>query len=403
MRLITCGISHRTGSVAEREPYQISRDRMPEAVQSFKRLSGMYEVALLCTCNRMEFYVSSDQKLDLRDWVRAFFVSQGVDPAIFDASHWFSRQGSSVARHLFKVASGLDSPLLGETQVLGQVKEAYSSACSAGGPGPLLHKLFHNAFQVAKRIHRETDLGAGVTGMAGAAVDLALQRHNGSFEGVQVLIIGVNQSTEILLNRLTRLGARMSLFNRTLFKAEKIAAAYGAKALQLADLPFALREAALVFSATSAPSQMITLEMMESVDRRGELTVVDLALPRDVDPAVRSLSWVSLFDLDDIREHLNALPQTTDADLSYALSLVEEQVMAFEAWRRGLKAMDDAQLRSVLDQDRLEMVKKFGSHFRQGDLKALDAFSRNLYRQFLRRINRSEVSKKALIEESVSE
>ncbi|HHE46473.1 MAG TPA: glutamyl-tRNA reductase, partial [Bacteroidetes bacterium] len=217
MPLTCCGINHRTGSLADREPFQLQRGELAQATLDFKRISGVEELVVLATCNRVEFYCRGAEKPDPRNSIIEFFRRRGVGQPERLRQHWFFRQGTSVARHLFKVASGLDSPLLGEYQVLGQVRDAYSLGCSVSGPGKFLHKLFHHAFQIAKRVHSETGIGAGVQGLAGASLELVRKRFDGELAGRRALIVGVNSSTEMLLSRLVREGVDVTVANRTVY------------------------------------------------------------------------------------------------------------------------------------------------------------------------------------------
>ncbi len=387
MHLTCCGITHRTGNLADREPFQIRREEIGSAVALYKRLTAAAEAVMVVTCNRVEFYRVDAEKTDARESLVLFYRNRGLATADSLRDMLFLRQGSSVARHLFKVASGLDSVLLGEYQVLGQVKTAYSSACAVGGPGKYLHKLFHHAFQVAKRIHYETDIGAGVQGLAGAAVDLLQERFGVDFTSRDVVVIGVNRSVEILLARLMKAKARVTILNRTLYNAEKLAKVHHIRAASLNELPRFLSSADVLFSATSAPNYVLGTGDFERTPRKKPLIAVDLAVPRDIDPEVAGMGDVNLLDLDDLKRHLESVMRERAVETPYALELIEEQVTAFENWRRSLNGSGNAELRRLIEEDRRRIFDRFKDHFHRSDIKALDAFSHNLCRQFIRRIN----------------
>lgn len=388
MELVCCGISHRTASVVDRSRFQLARSDLPAALASFRSLSSALEVAVLATCNRVEFYAVIPGKTDPIEVVRRLFTQRGAWNTS-DGSLWFVRHGSSVARHLFRVTAGLDSPALGETQVFGQVKEAYALACSAGGPGAVLHKLFHLAFQAAKRIHSETSLGARTTGMAGCAFELAQRRLGENLAGAKAVVIGVNSSAEILVNRLFRAAAAVTVVNRTRRRAEALARTAGAAVLGLDDLSQALSAADLLFSVTAAPGCIVYPEHL-AVRSNRPLIAFDLAVPRDISPEVAHLPGVVLYDLDDIKRHLEQTALEASADLPYAEDLIREQVDAFERWRRSRAGGNHHQLRKVLDDDRRLLLAQFESAFKSGEHKALEAFSRSLYAQFIRRLEELE-------------
>jgi glutamyl-tRNA reductase len=386
MILTCCGMSHKTAPIQEREIFQLQRPQLSEAARRFKQISGAEEAVLLATCNRVEFYCAQPEESDPRRAVQDFYHLQAVAPAPV-GDHWFVRRGSSVARHLFKVTAGLDSPMLGESQVLGQVKSGYSAACESQGPGRLLHKLFHYAFRAAKLIHTDTDVGRGVHGLAGAAVD-CIQRHfDNRLEGLGAIVVGVNSSSELILSRLAQANVALTVANRTLLKAERLAKSCRARAISLEDLKGPICEADILVSATSALGFMIRPEHLTGDRAHRPLLMIDLASPRDIDPAIGNLQGVSLMDLDDLKRSLETQTQARSADLPRALAIIEEQVVEFERWRRansngGL----GTGLRALLEEDRREILERYAGQFHNGELKALEALSHSLCRQFLRRI-----------------
>lgn len=387
MYLSCCGLNHHANSLEEREPFQISREDQADAVVEFKSLTGAQEAVILATCNRIEFYRADKKKVDAREDVKEFYRARGIaDVDVLD-KQLFVRQGTSVARHLFKVTSGLDSALLGEYQILGQVKESYSAGCSVNGPAAALHKLFHYAFQVSKRVRSETEIGQGAQGLAGAAVDVLTQQIGVELADKHALVIGVNRSAELLLQRLHRDNIRLTLINRTLYKAEKIAHLFKADVKPLEKIKSAIASADIVFSITASPDPIILPEMIRKRNASSPLFIIDLAVPRDVHPDVQTIKGVTVLDLDDLKRFLDVVQKDRAVDLPIALDIIEEQVVAYEKWRiSNLSTAGNTVLRKTLDEDRILILDRFRDNFRNGDHKALEAFSRNLYRQFLRRI-----------------
>ncbi len=392
MHLSCCGISHRTNSLEEREPFQISREGQASAVAEFKKMSGAQEAVVLATCNRIEFYRADKNKVDALSDVKNFYRAIGNEKVDVLDKQAFVRQGTSVARHLFKVTAGLDSALLGEYQILGQVKEAYSVGCSVDGPGTALHKLFHYAFQVSKRVRSETDIGQGAQGLAGAAVDVLTQQIGLPLAGKRVVVIGVNRSVEMLLQRIKRENTNLTLVNRTQFKAEKLAHPFNANVKPLSELKSVVNEADVVFSITSSSKPLITPDMISSRGAENHLFLIDIAAPRDIHPDVNAIQGVTVLDLDDIKRFLDLVKKERSVDLPIALDFIEEQVVAYEQWcTANLMSSGNEMFRKVLDDDRVQILDRFRDNFRIGDHKALEAFSRNLCRQFLRRVSKMPV------------
>ncbi|MFC2149890.1 glutamyl-tRNA reductase [Calditrichota bacterium] len=385
MNLSACFISHKTSSLKERSPYQIPKEDLAAAIKSFQHMSGLTEAAIIVTCNRVEFYCADNKKQDMLSLVEQFY-SDRMNTGIFVRAKWQVRQGSSVARHLFKVTSGLDSAVLGEYQVINQVKEAYSSACAVNGAGKYLHKLFHQAFQISKRIRSDYHFSDGAQGFGGAAVDIILERSDIDWSKAHLTVIGINELTEHIIDRLQDRFAQITLVNRTLYKAEKLARTIHAESASLEELGRIIAKTDVLVSSTSAQGYVVGADTFRT-HKDTPILIIDLAFPCDVDPIVCSRKEVSLYDLDDIKAHLSKIEYDRVEVLPEALQTVEEQVLAFEAWRGNILNGNHADLRKVMEKDRIELTNKFSSYFKDGEKKALEAFSRNLYKQFLRRIN----------------
>ena len=388
MFLSCCGINHNTCTLSEREPFQLQKDELAKATSDFKEITGAPEAVVLATCNRIEFYRIDREKVDAKEGVTSFYESRGITGNKKNLDKLlFVRQGTSAARHQFKVAPGHDSVLLGEYQILGQVKSSYSEACSVDGPGKGLHKLFHNAFQISKRIRSETEIGIGAQGLAGAAVDILKDLLGIKISGLSAAVIGVNRSTDMLVRRLNRESVNITILNRTVHKAEKLARTVGALTDSIENISEVIANSDLLFSATSANDFVVLKDNLTIPRDNRQLVAVDLAVPRDIEPQVAEASGVTVLDLDDLKRYLDDVQQDRAVEMPYALDLIEEQVDVFEQWRRKSSDFGASELRKRLDDDRIEVLGQFRNSFRQGDSKALEALSRSLYRQFLRRVN----------------
>ncbi len=390
MHLSCCGINHHTSTLCDRESFHITREEIGRAVEQYRKITNASEAVIIATCNRIEFYRIDIEKVSDLDHLDTFYRNRGVQKLDRLKSITFARQGTSAARHLFKVAAGLDSVLLGEYQVLSQVKSSYSTACVVNGPGKYLHKLFHFAFQIAKRIRSETEISEGVQSLAGAAVEILREKCGIELTNRNILLIGVNRSTEMLLSRLVNANHKITILNRTLYNAEKIAKSFGVDAAPLDVLSDYLPKADLLFSATSSRDYVVQRQHFDGKDENHRLYAVDLAIPRDIDPSIATLPGVTLFDLDDLKRLLDNVQTERMIDLPYALDLIEEQVSAYKSWRGFSNGDHSADIRKLIDEDRRQIMERFRDNFRQGEVKALEAFSHSLCRAFLRRITSNQ-------------
>ena len=382
MYLSVCGFNHRTANLQDREPFQISRTDLTDTTADYKEFTGAEETAVIATCNRVEFYRVVKQKNNHYEELIRYYRHRGLKNTSALRDICYSRQGTTAARHLFRVASGLDSLVLGEDQVFHQVKEAYSSACAVGGPGQILHKLFHLAFQVAKRVRSDTNIAAGPRNVPGAALELLYKKMEGKIPQ-NALIIGVNTLSEIFLEALTRKGVPCVLANRTPYHAQKMAGGYGAAFASLEDIPGLLNNADAVFTVASSPEYLINPE--DVANRDEQLFIVDIAVPRNVNPEVSILEEVTLLDLQDLKRHLDVTANRRSDDVPLAEEMIELQVGNYSAWRAKTLGQEKLlKLKEALDHTRQQELEKVRITFRKGDMKALDAFSSSIVREFLR-------------------
>lgn len=381
MVLSVFGFNHRTATVAEREPFQLQRREQGEATLLYKRLSRVNECLVLATCNRVEFYRVHDTRGRPGLEVIDFYRQRGVENPERVLDFAYRHVGAGAARHLFRVISGMDSLVLGEEQIPAQVKDAYSNACGVGGPGKVLHKLFHHAFRVSKRVRSETQLGDGVRSVPGAAVQVLLE---GVQEGATALVLGADETTEVILSHLKQHPVHTVLMNRTHYNAQKMAAGYGVEAAPWEELGARIEEADLLFSATGAPDAVVTAAVVRKRNHR-PLRIADLAVPRDVEPAVGDLPGVELLDLQELKYHLERIASRRCEQLPKAQGIVEEQVDTFLEWLHaqsfmgGIEAVKQ-EMHAVADDE----LKRFRGSFHQGEMKALEAFSHALLKKLIK-------------------
>jgi glutamyl-tRNA reductase len=331
------GINHKTAPVALREKVAFSEDRLVAALLTLRQEMGVAEALILSTCNRTEVYWSGTASgSELSRWLERH---HGNDLDL--AASLYVHQESRAIEHTFSVASGLDSMVLGEVQILGQLKDAYRIAQESGSTGPILNKLFQAAFSAAKRVRTETRIGANAVSLASATVSLArrvyedLSVHN-------VLLVGAGDMNALTARHFMSAGIkRMVIANRTLERAQALARELNAHAVPLTDLEQQLAEADIVISCTASAEPLIGRRAVEAAiraRRRRPIFMVDMAVPRDIDPTVAELEDVYLFSIDDLQQLVDENIQQREVAAGGARLLINEEVARFLAESRAQDA-----------------------------------------------------------------
>ena len=331
------GINHKTAPVALREKVAFSEDRLATALRALRQEMGVAEALILSTCNRTEVYWSgSASGAELSQWLERH---HGNDLDL--AASLYLHQESRAVEHAFSVASGLDSMVLGEVQILGQLKDAYRIAQESGSTGPILNKLFQAAFSAAKRIRTETRIGANAVSLASATVSLARRM----FEDLSVhnaLLIGAGDMNALTARHFMSAGIkRMVIANRTLERAQALAAELKAQAVSLDALDQELAQADIVISCTASPLPVISKQAVEAAirtRRRRPIFMVDMAVPRDIDAEVAELEDVYLFSIDDLQQLVDENLQQRELAAGGARLLINEEVARFLAESRAQDA-----------------------------------------------------------------
>jgi len=299
MNLFCIGLSHHTADVATREQFTGSA-----TTESIVRQTGCAEALLLTTCNRVEVYAVSDRRVSTDEIARCLIRKANSDPHHY-APPFYRYEANKCAHHLFRVASGLDSMVVGESEILGQAKKAYESARESGAVGPYLHRLFQRAFRVAKQVRTHTEIARGAVSVGSVAVDLA-QRIFGKLTDCKVLVLGAGETSERTARALVSRGVSdIRVSNRSADRANELAQAVGGCAV----VPFnewmvQCREIDILITSTASEMPLLTPDKLapmlrERVDR--PLFIIDIAVPRDVDPSVNEMDGVYLYDIDSIR------------------------------------------------------------------------------------------------------
>lgn len=341
MSIWALGINHKTAPLAVRERLSFDPASMPLVLQQIQKIDPVDEVVVLSTCNRTEIYFTSNSTENiavdqLSNWLVA---NQNIDKSELDASSYYLNDDQAVA-HTMRVASGLDSLVLGEPQILGQMKSAFSVAQEAGTVGAGLGRLFRQTFSIAKRVRTDTAIGENPVSVAFAAVKMA-QHIFADMQGSHALLIGAGETVELVAKHLKQVGiGGMTLANRTLARAQTLAQEFHAEAILLEDIPNALKKADIVISSTASPLPIVGKGMVERAmkkRRHKPMFMVDIAVPRDIEAEVGDLSDIYLYTVDDLRDIIEENVRSREDAAKQAEQLIESGV---EHFMRELNALD---------------------------------------------------------------
>ena len=382
--IVVVGLSHRTAPVEVRERLAIPREQMSDALARIAARPGIAEVMCVSTCNRVEVLVTPEGKVPLDDV--AATVAAMLDEMATEAggasvrSHLYRHVGSDAVKHLFRVASSLDSIVIGEPQILGQMKDAFEQAQAAGTVGPTLSRAVTRALHAAKRVRTETQIGEGLVSVSSVAVDLAAQIF-GKLSGRTAMLIGAGEMAEAAALLLAKDGAKVVVVNRSPERAAELAARVGGTPRSWDDLVPALVEADVVISSTSSRGYVLTHDTVARAmkTRRGRtLFVIDIAVPRDVEPTVNAIDNVFRYDVDDLDGIVQESMRGRQHAAAKAEALVADEAKALDAWAeaRGvtptivaLRQKTKSILAAELDRSLSTKLK----HLSEGDRAALDA------------------------------
>ena len=342
MHLFLLGVSHRTAPVELREKLDFSSRDLGAAVEALVTRSSAAESVVLSTCNRSEIYIASTDADRAREEVVAFLSEYHQLPRDAFMPHLFAHRDMAAAHHLFRVAAGLDSLVVGEPQILGQVKDAFQAASERHCTGPLLSKTFHWAFGVGKRVRSETALGEGAVSVSFAAVALA-RKIFGRLEGRRVLVVGAGEISALTAQHLRSQGvAEVVITSRTAAHADALAAQVGGTTVRWADMRRAIADADIVLTATGSQRPIISRDDIRAVTgrrRQEPLFIIDVAVPRDVDPAVSEIEQVFLYNVDDLQGIVQENLARRGAEIARAEAIVAEEVSRFTVWQRSRRTI----------------------------------------------------------------
>lgn len=370
MTLLALGINHKTAPVSLRERVTFSPDSLDQALESLLSQPMVQGGVVLSTCNRTELYLSVEEQDNLHDkLVRWLCDYHKLDEAeVRDSLYW--HHDNDAVSHLMRVASGLDSLVLGEPQILGQVKKAFADSGRGHANASELERMFQKSFSVAKRVRTETDIGASAVSVAFAACTLARQIFE-SLSTVTVMLVGAGETIELAARHLREHNVqKMIIANRTRERAQRLADEVGAEVIGLGDIDERLKDADIIISSTASPLPIIGKGMMEralKARRNQPMLLVDIAVPRDVEPEVGKLANAYLYSVDDLQSIIQHNMAQRKAAAVQAESIVEQEAHEFMAWLRAQSVSETIrEYRAQADQVREELTSKALASLRAG-------------------------------------
>ena len=386
--IFVIGTSQSVASAAMRERMFVDLEEIYQTVEELMSSSDLLDESVpLATCGRLELYcVASDPDRAMKVLVRMMERRKGVERGGF-LEHVYALRGETAVRHLLRVASGLDSVVHGEAQILGQVREAARDRRAVMTKGPVLHRLFETALSTGKKVRTETEIGRGAASLAGAALRM-VEREMDDLTSATALVIGAGDTGTLVARLLSKAGVgRLVLANRTLETAEVTARPLGAEVLSLDEIPAGVAQADLVVGAVTSDAYVVgpeTLARLEGDDRSRTRYFLDLAHPRNFDPALADLDSVTLFDLDHVFERVEAAKASRAAQVPLAEAIVQAQAQLFARWLRSRQGVDV--LRAVR-QHVLDVAQEEASRFARGrsdeEQEEIRRFARSMARTIL--------------------
>lgn len=388
MTVVLLGVNHKTAPVAVRERLAFGEDGLQDLLCNLKGFQGIEECAILSTCNRTELYASAADGVMGQESLSGFLAAaRNLDAGEF-RPHLYGLNGTEAITHLFSVSSGLDSLVVGENQILAQVRTAYERARAARVTGPVLDRLFPWAVRVGKRARSQTRINEGAASVSHAAVELARMIF-GDLAGRPVLVLGAGKMSELTLKHLINTGVdRLQIVNRTPQRAQELASRCGGQAVPFEQLDQALADSDILLSSTGAPHYVVTKERLAKVmrsRRNRPLFIVDIAVPRDIEPSCEELESVYLYNIDDLHQAVAQNLSRRNKEVARVLDIVRAETSDFVRDLEGRRATPAIRrLRDHFESVRqTELERTLGRGVTDEEARRLDAFSKALVQKLL--------------------
>jgi glutamyl-tRNA reductase len=340
--LLALGVSHHTTPLALREKLALTEGAAAGVLNALVSEESISEAAALSTCNRTELYLVATDSVEAETVALGVLAREAGIPPTELLGPLYSLRATDAARHLYRVTAGLDSMILGEAEIQGQVKRAYELALVEGATGPILNRMFRGALAAGKRARTETAVGEKGVSIPSVAVELA-QRNLGDLSARRVLLIGAGETSELTARALAARGSdAVFIANRGYNRAISLAERFGGEAVRIDELPVQLASADIVVSATNSPHHLIERSELEAImgQRDGKpLLLIDLAVPRDIDPDCREVGGVSLFDVDEVQAIVERNASGREAEARHATGILDSELSRFERWLGAQEVM----------------------------------------------------------------
>ncbi|MBW1841569.1 MAG: glutamyl-tRNA reductase [Deltaproteobacteria bacterium] len=388
--IVLLGINHKTAPVELRECLAFSKDETDTSLEALKAFSTIEEVVLFSTCNRVEVLMTTRHRSDAVADVKQFLSDFKNAPVHQFAEAFYVHNGDDAVRHIFRVASSLDSMMVGEPQILGQVKTAYRTATLIKASGVILNRLLHRTFLVAKRVRTETGIGDHAVSISYAAIELG-RKIFGDLEGKSVLLVGAGEMAELAVEHLIRNRAGdIVVANRTFETGVDLARRFNGKAIRLEELDDALKTVDIIISSTGSPRFVITRDQVKGVmrsRRNRALFFIDIAVPRDIDPEINRLTNSYVYDIDDLKGVIDENIEDRNREAIKGERIVDEAVISFRKWYESLDVVPTiVALREKLEAiAKTEIKKTLQSldHLPEGDQEAVHRMTQAMINKML--------------------
>ncbi len=381
------GLNHKTASVEQRECVAVAPTEMDQLLKFIKSSGHWTEVLGLSTCNRTEWYVIGPNNPGLLNCLRSLLNIYDRTDTWHNPEVTYVKKHTEAVKHLYRVASGLDSQILGEPQILGQVKDAFTLATEANTTGTILNNLFQSAFHVGKRVRSETELGAGAVSVSSAAVELANKIFS-ELSQRSALLIGAGETGELTARHLKSRDIKtLYIANRTFDKAGALANELGGFALPYDNYEQKIGEVDIIISATNSPDFTVTADAVKRVlpnRHHRPLFLIDIAVPRDIDPQLNKLDNVFVNDIDDLNTIVNKNLDLRRDEIPVAEKIIQEEISSFADWLQSLEVKPViASLHRKFEEMRRHELEKNRKYFHEEDWEDLDKFTSILMKKFL--------------------
>jgi len=389
-KLIVVGVNHKSTPVELRERLAFTHGKIEDSTERLGEFPEILESLIISTCNRVEIYARGENVDDGIRLLKQFICEyHGINIEQLD-KHFYSYREEKTVEHLFRVSSSLDSMVVGEAQILGQVKEAYQLAKSLGATGLILNQLFEKAFRVAKRVRDETGIGENAVSISSAAVEMATKIFDG-LANHTVMLVGTGEMAELAAKHLITHGVKtVYVASRTYERAARLAESLNGCAMGFSKFKEELHKADIVISSTAAPNFVITKEMVEKalLQRKNKpMFLIDIAVPRDIEPEVNQLENVYLYDIDDMRSVVDANIHEREREAELALEIISSEVGKFSEWVESLDAVPTiVKLRNHAEDIRKEELRKTFrklSHLSEEDRNILDQMTSSMINKII--------------------